>query len=142
MGVKNPKEIMDVVHGCSMHPTSDSWYPSFERGCKDRPEVFVQCECLECLALTNEEYQKHALWDWQDGGTVACFLMLYDEPRYYLSKPRPGDPYYMARIAFWGADDSGMEKWFQYEEDARRFICHLPSYISKEFLLDHGFVGC
>jgi hypothetical protein len=92
-----------------------------------------------------KERQEHLRWNWEYGGRVACFFTVYDSPRYYTSytsNPKPDDDFYMARVSFWGNDDDGMEKCFRFEEDARWFVCHLPPYISKEFLWDHGFAGC
>jgi len=139
---KTPKEIGDVVINQSMHPTNDSWYPSFDRGHYNRPETFEECECWECQMIPAAKRQEHYRWDWEEGGRVACFFWAYDAPHYFTRNPKPNDDFYMARVSFWGCDDTGMEKYFRYEEDARRFVCHLPPYISKEFLWDHGFVGC
>lgn len=136
------KKIVEMVNNQSMHPTNEDWYPSFDRGSCYKPEFFEDCECWECQMLSSKEREKIALWSWREGGRVACFLWTYDSPQYYTSNPKPNDDYYMARVSFWGLDDFGMEKSFQFEEDARWFVCHLPSYISKDFLWDHGFITC
>lgn len=133
---------LNVVKGYSNHPTSSSWYPSLERGCKEEPKIFPECECWECLALPQEDRQTYARWDWQQGGCVSCFLYIYDVPQYIISKPTVDDKQYMARVSFWGLDDTGLEKHFEYEEDARWFVCHLPAFISMEWLWEVGFVHC
>lgn len=140
------KTIGDVVTNQSMHPTNDNWYPSFDRGYGDEPKSFEDCECWECQIASPEERKKNSLWSWKEGGRVACFLTTYSSPQYPIPNSifpnRSSDDYYMARVSFWGLDDFGLEKRFQFEEDARYFVCHLPSYISKEFLWDHGFEFC
>jgi hypothetical protein len=139
--VKEPKTIGDVVNNHSEHPTSDDWHPSFGRGYEERPEKFEECECNDCLTYPFTPYkrQEQARWDWQRGGIVHSRLYIFDTPRYIVSKPRESDIKYIARVSFCGSDDTTMEKFFEYEEDARRFICHLPPYISMEYLWDYGF---
>lgn len=143
---KEPKTIGDVVSTHSEHPTSDSWSPSFGRGHEEEPEKFDECECNDCLMqlyqLPQYTRQQQARWLWQCGGTVHSFLYVFDTPCYNVLNPKESDTKYIARVSFWGNDDTGMEKFFQYEEDARRFICHLPPYISMEYLLDCGFQYC
>lgn len=139
MSVKEPKEIGDVVFVHSLHPTSDNWAPSYERSHEDEPKRFEECECFECFLIPPKEKQSRARYSWSEGGRVACNLYVFAEPKYESYKPKFDDPTYMSRVSFWGLDDLGMEKFFQYEEDARRFVCHLPPYISQEFLYDHGF---
>jgi hypothetical protein len=128
--------MKNIIPECSMHPTSDSWYPSFERGYEDEPEEYAECECQDCQSVPPDKKKDHYNWLWRDGGKVACFLRVYSE----LKENIDCEFKYIAKISFWGDDDFGLEKYFQYEDDARRFVCHLPPYISKEFLWDHGFV--
>lgn len=139
---KEPKTIGDVVSNNFMYPVSDNWYPSFGRGYKDEPSIFEECECLECLKIPSKDRQKYARWDWKDGGMVSCFLYVFDSPRGGDRTYNDPSMLYMARVSFWGMDDTGMEKYFQYEEDARRFVCHLPAYLSKDYLFDCGFNFC
>lgn len=124
-----------------MHPTSDSWYPSYDKGHRDEPGVFEECDCYDCCKIPSVEKQRHARWNWQQGGRVACFFWAFDHAQYPKCNV-PENVGFHARVSFWGLDDTGMEKWFEYEEDARRFVCHLPAYISREFLFDHGFQMC
>ena len=59
--------------------------------------------------------------DWLVGGLVACCFFLPN------------------RVVFGGMDDTGMEQTFSDEAAARRFVCHLPSVITFDWLLSAGF---
>lgn len=132
--------------------TLDSWSPSYDRLTEDRPASFdTSCECWECLAKTQEEREREAEWDWMCGGRITCNLQTFapfDPNGKSRGRPRPPEdrtwpePLYQARVSFWGADDTGMEKFFVYEEDARWFVCHLPPFITKEWLGTQGFIYC
>lgn len=139
---KSPTTIGDVVNNSSSHPTTDDWHPSCERGYEIEPQAYDTCECWECMVLPKHKQQEEAKWDWKCGGKVDCRLYVFDSPTYITSKPGKDDLQYMARVSFWGLDDTGMEKFFEYEEDARRFVCHLPSFISMEWLRSEGFWWC
>jgi len=140
--VKVPKEIGDVVVNCSLHPTSNSWSPSYDRGYESKPLEYEVCECWDCLLLPIAKRLEEAEWSWMEGGRVSSRLYTWDVPRYMTSKPKIGDVKYTARVTFWGLDDTGMEKFFEYEEDARKFICNLPSIIEMEWLQSIGFGWC
>ena len=46
---------------------------------------------------------------------------------------------YCDRIVFRGKDDISMEKTFATEDEAKHFMCHLPSVISMDDLSALGF---
>jgi hypothetical protein len=142
MEYDDPKKLQDALNEGRLIPTCDSWYPSIGRDHCHRPEVFEECDCWECGMIPKPQRQDKAHWDWENGGLVRLSISIYDtlqffNPKYYPTEFTP--PPYAARVSFCGDDDFGMEKFFGYEEDARWFICHLPSYISKDFLLNQGF---
>lgn len=105
--------------GWSFHPTTDDWYPSFEP--PEEEEVWVDGSLV----------QKN------DGGLVACKFSptLWDldpKTKKFVEIPSP-------KVVFFGSDDFGMEKDFEYEEDARRFMTSLPSIITVKWLMSQGF---
>jgi hypothetical protein len=143
MKYDSPQNLQDALGAGRSYPTCDSWYPSIGRGHYHKPKVFEECECWECQTIPRDKRQVMAAYDWEKGGLVKSFITIYNtvqyfNPKYYPKGSTP--PPYIARVSFWGDDDFGMEKFFEYEEDARYFVCHLPSYISKEFLFDNGFL--
>lgn len=102
----------EIARG-SFHPTTDVWHPSYERiGAR----AYRSFWSAEAEAMPKEERE-----DWVYGGLVRSTLH-FDPP---LGKPR---------VSFWGADDTGMERSFDTEEEARRFLCHLPCIITMEWL--------
>jgi len=119
--------------------TLDSWSPSFDRGHEEEPTRFESsCECWQCLAMSDEERQSAARNDWMRGGRVRCRLLIFESPRSWGGPWN--EPRYQARVSFYGADDCSMKKLFLYEEDARRFVCHLPVFVTQDWLLSHGFL--
>ena len=95
------KTLEDALFSRIMIPVNDNWYPSYDRGYKDEPYHFEECDCWECLLIPKIERQKHAHWNWQEGGRVSCSMSIFDKPKYLSSKPEINDPQYMARVSFW-----------------------------------------
>jgi hypothetical protein len=50
--------------------------------------------------------------------------------------------YEQLSLSFWGNDDTYMKRFFDSEEELRRFVCHLPVIITMEWLRSRGFVMC
>jgi hypothetical protein len=78
------------VLGGTYLPTTDDWYPNFERN------------------------------------TVECSLL----------KLRDG----MFRVCIWGADDTGMERDFESQMDAKAMFKALPNPVTRDWLKAQGFV--
>jgi hypothetical protein len=136
--------ILPQCRGASLVLTLDDWHPSHGRD-NERPLWFRACEnldaCRHCLAKTSEQRERDDENAWRRGGHVECRLYVYPEPVTFGTRTCPDGPY-VAKVTFWGLDDTGMERFFRDEESARWFVCHLPVFVTREWLTCVGFIAC
>ena len=109
---------------CRAIPTCSSWYPNY--GCLSSSALILARAARKPL----RDVQWHELLTCVDeGGLVAGFVSL---------SPTYGKPCWYVRIAFWGADDTGISREREFAEyaDALALYEHLSRWLSNLILVD------